>query len=173
MSVGEIRPNRNRLALPILGVFGVVALFAYLVGLNALGNLVKGVDVSEELRRVVRDERRPRVRIADLTEFEWDLLYLYGGYQYNDAICADLSLTWWECTNLPPEADYEGVQEMVFLFRGRLAHSEMGSIYDGHIQEYAIPLTPATAVFDVKQEGTYGNGDPRYVLRRAPKAAVP
>ena len=82
-------------------------------------------------------------------------------------------MTWWECTNLPPEADYEGVQEMVFLFRGRLAHSEMGSTSDGILEGRGIPLTPDTAVFVVEQEGKYGNGDPRYVLRLVPVAARP
>ena len=136
--------------------------------------MLKGVDVSGELRRVVREERRPRVRIADLTKFEWDELYLYGGYDFNDDICTELSLTEWECANLPPETDHDGTQKMVFLLRGRVVHSENASIYDGDFEGLpASPLTPANAVFAVQQEGTLGmDAEPRYVLR-GERAAAP
>ena len=165
---------RNRLVLAALGCLCALALLAYLVGLNAIGNLVQGIDVSGELRRVVREEHQPRVAIADLTKFEWDELYLYSGYDFNEDICARLSMTSWECANLPPETDQDGGQKMVFLFHGRVVHSEEGSIYDGDFEQApSRPLTPATAVFAVEQDGTFGNGDPRYVLRGVPAAVRP
>ncbi|MBA1273234.1 hypothetical protein [Stutzerimonas azotifigens] len=124
-------------------------------------------EVSRALVLALRERNSEPITLAELTRFPWDELLLFAPYTPQASVCQALALSRARCALVARgESSSDGEMLMVFREAGQVVHSEM------HLRSHGdfLPLpdahlTPATAVFDVVQDGDGAGGQPWLRLR--------
>jgi len=134
-----------------------------LAALSGLAACYRGKDISESLDKAVLIPHAGEVRLADLTRFDWDSLYLFGGYTARENICKTIQLEIDECARqIPFEWVAESNAALLFLSKGDLVHAEQHAYSKGEFKPLpeSQPLTPTTAVFRIVRTPSARVGDP-------------
>ena len=124
--------------------------------------------VGKAIRKEVRDLRQAEIDLKKIVPFEWDALYLYDPYTPRKVICNDLGIPDDACRReIPDESIDDGEMYLVFQRSGEIVHQEMHLRFNGDFApvDFAQPLTPERAVFDVKKNGVAAGGAPWLKLR--------
>ncbi len=124
-------------------------------------------EVSRALNLALHERQRERITLAELTRFPWDELLLFAPYTPRASVCQALALSRARCALVARgESSSDGEMLMVFREAGQVVHSEMHLRSHGDFLPLpGAPLTPATAVFDVVEEGEGTDGRPWLRLR--------
>lgn len=124
--------------------------------------------VGKAIKREVRDARRTAIHLSNLTPFEWDEAYFFDPYTPRQVICEDLGISEKSCPQqITDESTDDGEMFLVFRKSGKIVHKEMYRRFNGDFTpiEFALPLTPESATFEVYQEDVSGNGKPWFRLK--------
>ena len=129
--------------------------------------------VGKAIRKEVRVAQKTKIHLRELTAFEWDALYLYAPYTSREVICQELGISKEFChQEISDESMNDGKMYLVFQMAGNIVHKEMYSRFNGDFTpiNFALPLTPERAVFEVIEDGVSSRGKPwfRLKLRTAP-----
>ena len=148
-------------------LIALIACTTLLTGCRALLDWLTSGQVGWALRDSVRVKKVQRVRLADVTRFDWDEFYAFNPYVPTAAVCKSLSIALDNCDDvIPCESSDDGDMVLVFRNGGRIAHVEKHLRYHGDFTPLpAMPMTPDTAVFDVVADGVGASGDPWLRLR--------
>lgn len=124
-------------------------------------------EVSRALDLALHERGSERATLAELTRFPWDELLLFAPYTPRASVCQALALSRARCALVARgESGSDGEMLMVFREAGQVVHSEMHLRAHGDFLPLPdVPLTPATAVFDVVRDGDGADGRPWLRLR--------
>lgn len=93
-----------------------ILLFLSLSGCGDAYRYLKSGNVGWALKKELRDKKSTRVDIANLTNFQWDELFLFSPYQATNEICKRLVLSAVDCKSfITAESTDDG--EMLMVFR--------------------------------------------------------
>ena len=126
--------------------------------------------VGKAIRKELRDLEKQELILSEVTQFKWDELFLFDPYTPSSTICVQLGISENQCENeILEESMDEGEMYIVFRKNGIIVHKEMYIRFNGDFTplNYTQPLTPDTAEFNVKRQGTSASGKPwlKLVLR--------
>lgn len=111
-------------------------------------------DVSRALGRAVADPDTRRVRIAELTAFDWDAMHLFEPYASRTTVCAALKLDDAGCArSVQVESQDDGEMTLAFVKAGRVVHVQLHRRSRGDFSPVpeAQPIAKAAAVFEVQR----------------------
>jgi hypothetical protein len=118
--------------------------------------------VSKRIAHEVRAKHAQHVDMAEMTDFPWDELYLFGPYQVRDSICKTLRISGTECSRVSPDMVDEGDFLLVFRHKGHIAHVEKHRRYFGDFSstDKPQPIRREDAKFLVQQSDVAADGKP-------------
>ena len=155
-----------RLSAPATTSVLILALIS-LSGCGEVHRYLESGPVGWQLKREVYDEGATTIRLAALTRFEWDEVFLFDPYTPQSAVCATLALSASECRDkVTAESRDDGVMFIAFRLRGALVHAEMHVRAHGDFTPVpgAQPIRKTDAVFRVVRAGQTAHGADWYKL---------
>jgi hypothetical protein len=161
------RPAVHRCVRVLMRTLFTILLFLSLSGCGDSYRYLKSGNVGWALKKELRDKKSTRVDIANLTNFQWDELFLFSPYQATNEICKRLVLSAVDCKSfITAESTDDGEMLMVFRREGNIVHTEMHIRWHGDFTPVSdMPFTPRTAVFSVSVEGKGASGNDWLKLR--------
>jgi hypothetical protein len=100
-----------------------------LLGLSSCGELHRYLEsgpVGWRLRGEVRAKGASTIRLADLTSFDWDEVFLFEPYTPRSAVCAALAISEGDCPDaVTRESTDDAVMYIAFRQGGAFVHGEM------------------------------------------------
>lgn len=111
------------------------------------------------------------VDLAELTNFNWDTVYVFSPYTDREQMCRELPPSWADCQSALPKYVDEGEFFVVFALGETVVRHEPHSRRNGDYctSSCVLKLPRFRAKFQALATGTLANGDTRYVLsERAP-----
>lgn len=143
-----------------------------LIAMLALGSLsCSSADkVSKAIGSKVRVPNPQDLRLSDVTDFEWEKVYLFEPYTPRTKICDALGVQVKYCERVVPyESQNDGLMSMAFLSGGRVVRYELHARWNGDFTPLppTQPLPAANAVFRVVPGGVAADGTvwPKLVLK--------
>lgn len=124
--------------------------------------------VAKAVKKEVRSAQKTEIHLSKLTPFEWDEAYFFDPYTPRRVICEDLGISKKNCPQeIADESTNDGEMFLVFRKSGKIVHKEMYGRFNGDFTpiDYALPLTPETAIFDVIEDGVSSKGKPWFRLK--------
>ena len=148
----------------------VATILALIVCLSGCGNIyrfAKSGEVGWAIKKEIRDKHKKEIILANITQFPWDEVFVFGAYSPTFEVCQILNISKNDCeATITSESTDDAEMLMVFRLNGKVVHSELHIAWHGDFEhENIAPLTPKTAVFVVIAEGKTYNGENRLVLR--------
>ena len=132
-------------------------------------------EVSQALKRELRDKKTRQVELVKLTRFEWDELFLFGPYFPRSEICKRLELSELECKfAITVVSTDDGEMLLVFRLKKKIVHTEIHLRWHGDFvsalgeERSRQAFTPQTAVFSVSTENKDMPGEAWLILRPVP-----
>jgi hypothetical protein len=119
--------------------------------------------VGKAIRHEVRVLEKHDFTLSEITDFTWDQLYLFEPYTPRNSVCKQLTIPENQCEDKIPEHSMDdGEMYIVFRNKGAIVHKEMHIRFNGDFTpiNYKQPLTPSTAIFNVKPQGKSASGKP-------------
>ncbi len=119
------------------------------------------------INKKIRFQDKREIVIADLTDFAWDELVVFGAYSRQVEICNRLKLDEHDCaTKIQAEPNNDGLALLVFLRDKQVVHTETHLGWHGEFDvDDSRTWTPGTAIFRVEEDGRLYSGAPRYHLK--------
>jgi hypothetical protein len=141
-----------------------------LVSLSGCGELHRYLEsgpVGWRLRREVRAKGASTIRLADLTTFDWDEVFLFDPYTPRSAVCTALALPESDCPDaVTGESTDDAVMYIAFRKGGAFVHGEMHFRKHGDFTPVPNgPIRRTDAVFRIERSET---GWHRLVLATSP-----
>jgi hypothetical protein len=129
-----------------------------LVSLSGCGQLHRYLEsgpVGWRLRREVRAKGASPIRLADLTSFDWDEVFLFDPYTPRSAVCAALALSESDCPDyVTGESTDDAVMYIAFRQGGAFVHGEMHFRRHGDFTPVPNgPIRRTDAVFRILKSG--------------------
>ncbi|SHM53956.1 hypothetical protein SAMN02787076_01551 [Rhizobacter sp. OV335] len=127
--------------------------------------------VSAAIGNAVREKHAQEIRIAALTDFEWEKVYLFGPYAPRAHICEVLGVEARQCERIVPfESMDDGVMSLAFVSGTQVVRYARHSRLNGDFTPVANrqPILASEAVFKVVPSGLAQDGRPWVKL--VPKA---
>lgn len=123
-------------------------------------------EVSKAINKEIREEHAQQIKIAQLTDFAWDELYLFGPYSVTSEICKTLELGKTECeSTITVSSTDDGQWMMVFRENKHVVHTELHLGWHGYfMREFDEPFTPESALFSVTLADWSSNGIEHFEL---------
>lgn len=151
-----------------------ILLVISLSGCSDLYRYLKSGDVGWALKKELRDKKAGQIELTELTDFEWDELYLFGPYQPTHEVCRRLKLSPADCeTTITSESTDDGEMLMVFRLAGKVVHTEMHSRFHGDFTPVPEePFITSSAVFSVSVRGKSSSGENWLILRPVSQATT-
>jgi hypothetical protein len=107
-------------------VFTIV-IIGLLAGCGEIYRYSESGQVGWALKKAIRDEHKPEVRLKELTRFDWDEFFLFDPYTPTAEICKELSLNASKCKDtIKPESTDDGEMLLVFRNIGKVVHLVFG-----------------------------------------------
>ena len=128
--------------------------------------------VGKAIRYELRELNKQEIILSDITQFEWDELFLFEPYTGRQSVCIKLNIPEKQCENKIPEQSMDdGEMYIVFRNNGIIVHKEMYIRSNGDFTpiKYKLPLTPSAALFTVEQQGKSTSGKPWLKLKLSSK----
>jgi hypothetical protein len=128
--------------------------------------------VSRAIGNALRDQNAQEVRIAALTDFEWDKLYLFDPYTPRSEICKVLGVQVKNCESVVPfESENDGVMSIAFLSGTRVVRYSRHIRWNGDFTPSPgkQPIPASRAIFRVHPTGEFIDDKPwlKLVLNEA------
>jgi hypothetical protein len=125
--------------------------------------------VSRSIGKLVREQGAKELRLAEVTDFQWEQVYLFGPYAPRTSVCNTLGVQAKYCERVVPfESTDDGEMSLAFLAEGRVVRYVPHSRWNGDFTPVptAQPLARANAIFRVVQDGAATDGKPWLRLLR-------
>lgn len=150
--------------LVVLAVLAI-AVMAALTFLQASGVPTADGALSDRFAAAAQAPEGSVMRVADLTDYGWDRMHVFGPYSTPQDIYAELGVDW-SSSAIDAIQDNDGVTLVVFVEGDAVVGHVLHSRRHGDLAELdeAGPFTPDTAVFEVRVED---QGEPWRVFRPA------
>jgi len=128
--------------------------------------------VSAAIGDAVRDKQMQEIRIAALTDFEWEKVYLFDPYAPRAHICEVLGVEARQCERVVPfESMDDGIMSLAFVSGTEVVRYARHRRLNGDFTPVASrqPILATEAVFKVVPSGVLQDGRPwlRLVLNGA------
>jgi len=119
--------------------------------------------VSAAIGAAARGPQAQEVRIAAVTDFEWEKMYLFGPYAPRAHVCAVLGVEPRQCERVVPfESVDDGVMSLAFVSGTQVVryvrHSRLNGDFTPELKRQPIPASEA--VFQVVPSGNAQDGRP-------------
>ena len=124
--------------------------------------------VGKAIRNELRELNKQEIVLSDITQFEWDELFLFEPYTSSKSVCFKLNIPEKQCeAEIPEQSMDDGEMYIVFRNNGVIVHKEMYIRFNGDFTpiKYELPLTPSTALFTVTEQGKSASGKPWLKLK--------
>ncbi len=124
--------------------------------------------VSRLIGEEVREKHSVMIDIAQITDFDWEELYLFGPYEDRERICSLLGIDGVDCWWITPAIVEEGEYFFVFRKSGKITHIEYHWRINGDFSGAVLtqPILKSAARFSVHQSSVTADG--QLWLRLAP-----
>lgn len=125
--------------------------------------------VSAAIGNAVRDQQMQEIRIAALTDFEWDKVYLFDPYAPRAHICEVLGVEARQCERVVPfESMDDGIMSLAFVSGTQVVRYARHRRLNGDFTPVVSrqPLLASEAVFKVVPSGVLQDGRPWFKLLR-------
>lgn len=133
-------------------IFCVLVLILGLFLGNLWHNYVADNLTSRKFCQFVQDKTRTTMRISELTQFQWQKLYIFGPYTSNEEIAKTLGFEWSEVSSTNIDYD-ESINLLIFVADTKVVHSLELPRSCGDFQRN-VSYTPEEANFIIiKEEG--------------------
>lgn len=119
--------------------------------------------VSSAIGAAVREGKVHKLRLASITNFEWDRLYLFDPYTPRNDVCKALHVQEKDCERVVPfESTDDGIMTMAFVSGKRVVCYSKHSRWNGDFapSPKQQPIPAGRAVFQVTPSGTSQDGRP-------------
>ena len=141
------------------------------IAMALLASACSSVDdrVSAAIGNAVRDKQMQEIRIAALTDFEWDKVYLFDPYAPRAHICEVLGVEARQCERVVPfESMDDGIMSLAFVSGTRVVRYARHRRLNGDFTPVVSrqPLLASEAVFKVVPSGVLQDGRPWLKLVR-------
>ena len=141
------------------------------IAMALLASACSSVDdrVSAAIGRAVRDQQMKEIRIAALTDFAWEKVYLFGPYAPRAQVCEVLGVEARQCERVVPfEAMDDGIMSLAFVSGTQVVRYARHSRLNGDFTPVASrqPIPASEAVFKVVPSGLAQDGRPWLKLVR-------
>ena len=135
------------------------------IGMALLASACSLIDdrVSAAIGTAIRSEQVREVRIAALTDFEWDKLYVFDPYAPRVHVCKTLGVEAGQCERVVPfESMDDGTMSLAFVSGTQVVryvrHSRLNGDFAAGVNGQPIPVSEA--VFKVVPSGVTQDGRP-------------
>lgn len=138
-------------------------LLATLLALLVSGCSSVDEQVSSAIGAAVREGKVQELRLASITDFEWDKLYLFDPYTPRADVCNVLQVQAKYCERVVPfESTDDGIMTMAFVSGTRVVRYSKHSRWNGDFtpSPKQQPIPSVRAVFRVSPSGTSQDGKP-------------
>jgi len=115
--------GKSRMRILALGAIGFVLAVA---GCSDAGS------VSKSIGEVVRGQKLQELRLASVTHFQWDKVYLFQPYTPRPEVCKGLGVQANDCERVVPHASIDdGVMSLAFRSGSRVVRHELHARSNG------------------------------------------
>lgn len=141
------------------------------IAMALLASACSSVDdrVSAAIGSAVRDQQMPEIRIAALTDFAWEKVYLFGPYAPRAHICEVLGVEARQCERVVPfESVDDGIMSLAFVSGTQVVRYARHRRLNGDFTPVVSrqPILASEAVFKVVPSGVSQDGRPWLKLVR-------
>lgn len=129
-------------------------------------------DISRAIGALTRAQGATELRLAEVTWFTWDKVYLFGPYEPRVKVCEQLAVPPGSCERVVPfESTDDGVMTLVFVHGTQVVHCARHGRGNGDFTPVPLqqPIPAGQAIFRVVPSGVASDGTVwlRLVLRDA------
>jgi hypothetical protein len=117
--------------------------------------------VSSAIGNAVRDQKVQQLRLADLTTFKWDRVFLFEPYTPRTKVCQAIGVQPLRCQQVVAfESTDDGTMTLAFMSGGQLVRYARHSRWNGDFVPLSAsqPIPASKAIFRVVPAGTAQNG---------------